>query len=323
MADVLTRKSLILLKVGAVLPTATDFLETTEALIPSPKPVTTEISRLTGKLGYRETLVDKCKVVLDGASITHTVREMGTDYTIEPEYSDLLQIGGYSKTYDATTPGQESYTYSNNQTPTRGSMIHYLDGKKQTFTDCVVASTSIVCELGQAVTINGDLSAYYDNKGIPVNEANPTVTENDEPAMIVSCADIVDVAGNVLQANSVTITLAPDIKDTYAMGRKSYDITDYVVTIAVSFNVESANYADQLSQIQTQAPLAIDIKINADDNGNLVNGKSMHITAPFGKLSDFTDSDNENAIQREGTYTLTPDSTDADQAVKIKLGFFA
>lgn len=323
MSDILTRKSLILLNAGATLPTVTDFLETDTALIPSPKPATTEKTRLTGALGYRETIVDKCKVVLEGASITHTVREQGTDFTVEPEWSDLLKVGGYKVTYDDTTPGQESYTFSNTQTPTRGSMIHYLDGKKQTFTDCVVASTSIVCELGQAVTINGDLSAYYDNNGIPTAEANPTVTTNTEKSMIVSCADVVGVDGFALECKTVTFTLAPEIKDTYAMGRKSYDITDYVCTVSVTFNVDSANYADQITQLQNQTSLALDIKINTDDNGNLVNGKSLHITAPFAKVSDFNDTDADNAIDREVTYTLTPDSTDSNNAIKIKTGFFA
>lgn len=320
MADLLTKKSLILLVAGATLPVSTDFVETVEALIMNPKPTTEESKRLTGQLGFSETQVNIDDVTLDGQTITHKIRHIGTDFTIAPEWNNMLIVSGFSETYDATV-GQESYTYINTQTPTKGSAIQYTDGKKQSFTDTIVGATTLTFENGKSGMIETALSGFYDNAGIPVNQANPSVIVNPEPLMNVRVADIFTEDGTALEVKTVKFMLEPEIKKTMAFGRKDFQITDYVCKVEVTYVLSDSDYSTAITDMQTQASKVLDIKLGTVGTGALVNGKSMHITCPIAKISDFSDSDVDGALDRTVTYTLTPDGS--NEALSIKVGFFA
>ena len=321
MADILTKKSLVLLKVGAVLPTASDFVETSEALIPNPKPVTISKKRLTGGLGFEETGVDTANVTFEGISLVHGIRETGSDFTIQPEFANLLLVSGFEENFDAT-PANEFYEYTNTQTPTRGSMILHTDGKKQEFTDTVVGDVTITATIGEFLTMDVALSAFYDNSGIPTSVANPAVTESTETSIMVSQGDLIVVdAGTPLEAKSVVIKLTPDIVKTYAMTRKDFQITDYICTIEVVTILDSADYITTISDLQAQTTRTLDLKLGTKNTGALINGESMHITAPLAKVTDFTDNNVDDRIERTIVYTLTPDGS--NEALKIKSGFFA
>lgn len=324
MADMNTKKSLILISDNGTLPTPADFFETEAVVLPQSKPTTSTVERMTGVLGEIETIVDNCDITLENASMTHLVRHTSQDFKKRPDFGKLLKISAFDETYNDDEVDKESYTYTNTQNPTVGSAIIYIDGKKFTFTNTLIAETTIVCTLQETVKINSNLNGFYDNGGIPTDEANPVVTPSTEGALMVSCTDLfTEGVSTNLEASSISISMAPTIRKNYGFGRKDYTINNYVCTVEVTFILDKADYAKAIEQLKSQAPTTLDIKIGTDEDRNLINGKSLHITAPVGKVSDYGDSDSEGVIERTVTYTLHPDPSDSNKALSIKAGFFA
>ena len=103
MAKMNTKKSLMLLLDGAVLPTETDFLELQEPLIVNPNPTVEEYDRISGKLGTKDTYADTCHTVFT-ETVSHKMRQQDSAQTTlnaTPEYAELLKIGGFE--YDVTS----------------------------------------------------------------------------------------------------------------------------------------------------------------------------------------------------------------------------
>lgn len=318
-----TNKSLLLLADGAVLPTTSQALELQDPLIVNPNPTVETFKRITGKLGTEDSYADTCDVTIS-ETITHKMRHSntaGTSLETPPEYGELLKISGMKEVVDSSTPGQETVTYTNTQTPTKGSAVIYLDGKKFTLTDTLVADTTMTFEIGKSAMISGSISGFYDNKGIPTNEANPSVTLSDEPCLIVSCADIITAGGTALSADSITISIGADIQKFYAFNTREFTIQDYAIKVTADFYVDNANYADAITKLNNQTIEAIDIKLGTDGTGALISGKSVHVTASLAKAGSSTDSDNQQRVKRSFTWNLQLDGS--DEALQIIHGYFA
>jgi len=323
MAFLNTKKSALFAKSGAVLPvTPANFFEVSEEFIINPVPTIEEFNRVSGKLGTTDSYADTCHVIFTQA-VSHKMRSNDAGATAldtVPEYGEMLKMCGFDETID-TTPGAETVIYTNSQSPVKGSAIAFVDGKKFEMTDGVVGDATFNFEIGKAGMLDVALSGFLDNNGIPTNEANPAVTLNDEPALIVSCGDILTAGGSAIVADKISITMGATVEELYALGVKEFNISDYVIKMTADFYVDSANYADAITKLNAETVEAIVVKLGTNQTGSLINGKSVEITADVSKASAFTDSIDKSRVKRSFTWLLRPNGSDVN--LSIKHGFFA
>jgi len=324
MAYLNTKRSALFVKGGAALPVPpANFYEVSEELLINPEPTVEEFNRVSGKLGTTDSYTDSCHTVFN-QTLSHKMRSnnLAADaLETPPEYGEMLKLCGFDETIDTITPDQETVTYTNSQTPTPGSAVAFLDGKKFTMTDGVVGDATFTFEIGKVAMLDVSLSGFLDNAGVPTDEANPSVTLNDEPTLIVSCADVITAGGAAVSADKVTITMGADVQEYYALGLKEFDIADYVIKLTADFYVDSADYADAITKLNAETAEAIVLKLGTNQTGTLINGRSVEITADVAKANTFTDSADKSRVKRSFTWLLRPDGSDIN--LSIKHGFFA
>lgn len=323
MAFLNTKRSAIFISNTSTLPTPpSGFLETTEPFIVNPQLDVQTFKRISSKLGNTDSYIDTNKNMVS-QSITHNMRtsDIGaTALDTPPEWGKLLVLAGFDEVINTTTPGQETVIYKNSQTPTRGSGIFYMDGKKFTATNCLVADLTITGQAGQIATMTSNIQGYLDNAGVPTNEVPTIPTLSTESVVGLTVVDIITAGGDVLTCDQFTLTTNPTITNIYATGTKQHDITDYDMTLELSYFVDSAKYADAINDLNAQTVEAVVIKLNTTA-GALVSGKSIEITCPVAKARQFSDSNDQDKIKRTFTYGLQLNGSDT--AVQIKLGYFA
>lgn len=318
------KRVVMFLKDGATLPVApANFLELQEEFAVNPQTDVQEFGRVSGNMGSYDSYVDPFKVTFS-ETVSHKMRtsnKAGNALDTPPEYGELLKVCGMSETIDST-PSQETVTYSNTQSPTEGSAIIYLDDKKFTLTDTMTGDLTMTFEAGQAGVISASLSGYYDNKGIPTDEANPSVTLSDEDCLICTKTDIITAGGVAVKADAIRLTMNAQVDDFYGFNNLSeFNITDYNVKLEADFYVDKANYASEMTKLVNQTVEAIDVQMSTDSSGALVDGKSVRLQASFAKASDRQDSTDQNKIKRTFTWLLQLDSN--ANAFTLKHGYQA
>jgi len=316
-----TKKSALFVLSGATLPDApANFLEVTEEFAFSPDVPVEEFKRINGKLGSNSSYVDTGHVTIS-QSFTINMRSSNSAadaLDTHPEYGELLKIGGFDEIIDTSTEDEETVTYVNSQTPLRGSIVAYLDGNKHTVTDAAVADIKFNFPVGRVATIDATISAFLDNEGVSVAEANPTVTPNPEPILLVSSADVFTAGGVNLVPDNVSIEMGADIQEFYGMGRKNFEMKDYVIKVTADFYPENADYNNAISSLKNGTVEAINLKLGTDGTGALINGKSVDITCSTAKANTFSDSVDKSTLKRSFTWLLT-----GDNQISLKHGFFA
>lgn len=323
MAYLNTKRSALFFIAGGVLPVPpANFFEVSEEFVINSEPTVEEFNRVSGKLGTTDSFTDSCHTTFS-QSISHKMRSSNVAATAldtPPEYGEMLKLCGFDETI-VTTLGVESVTYTNSQAPTPGSGIAFVDGKKFTMTGGVVGDATFTFEIGKVAVLDVALSGFLDNNGIPTDVANPAVTLNDEPTLIVSCGDIITAGGTAVSADKITISMGATVEEYYALGLKEFDISDYVIKLTADFYVDGANYADAITKLNAETAEAIVVKLGTNQTGNLINGKSIEIKADVSKASAFTDSTDKSRVKRSMTWLLRPNGSDVN--LSIKHGFFA
>ncbi len=323
-----TKRTALFLAPGAIVPTPpTGFLETSEPVIIVPEFTSIDINRITGQLNSKTQVTDVCRTKT-AFTVPHVMRASDTAaiaLNTPPEYGLLLKCAGFIETIDTVTGGQETVTYTNG-TDAIGqvSALGYLDGQKFTFTESLSCGVDFNLTVGEPAMLTGALEGYMDS-AVPVAEANPTVALTAEPALIVSCADIVTYDGACLPLESVSINMNPEFRDIYTLGGacgiKSNFVADYALEIVAVFYVDSDVYGREASAIESGLFKEIVIKLGLDETSTEVNGKSVVFTAPLAKATIYTDDENNDLLQRTVTYRIMDGATVA--ALSIKNGFFA
>jgi len=321
MAKINTKKTLICLKSGAVLPIPpANFLEVEEEILLTPEVTTEEFKRINGKLGANASYADTCHTTVSQTISTKMRFQNSAADALDtvPEYGELLKIGGFDETIDTSTLGEETVTYTNTQAPVLGSAVVYLDGNKHTMTNSIAADLTFNFPIGSPATVSAALSAFIDNKGISTSEANPTVTLLDEAVLLVGCADIMTAGGVNISPDNITIAMGADIQEFYGMGElKQFNMTDYMIKVTADFYPENANYNDAITKLGAETIEALSIKLGTLE-GALVNGKSVQIDCDFGQVSTFSDSSDKSTLKRSVTWLLT-----GENQISIKHGFHA
>lgn len=316
-----TKKTALFLKSGAVLPVApANFLEVQEELLLSPDIPIEEFKRINGLIGSNASYAD-----IGHATISQTIEtkmrfqdSAGTALDTVPEYGELLKLGGFDETIDTGTPGAETVTYSNTQTPVLGSAVAYIDGYKHTMSGSIAADVTFNFPIGKAATISAALSAFLDNNGVAASEATPSVTLNDEACLIVGSADIMTAGGVAITPDNVTIAMGADIQEFYGMGDlKEFSMRDYMIKVTADFYPENANYNDAITALGAETVEALVIKLGTNA-GTLVNGKSVQIDCAVAQANAFSDSNDKGALKRSYTWLLT-----GTNQISIKHGFYA
>ena len=320
MALINTKKTALFLKSGATLPAApANFLEVEEELLLTPDIPVEEFKRINGLLGANSSYADTCHTTISQTISTKMRFSNSAADALEtpPEYGELLKIAGFDETINVSTPGEETVTYTNTQTPVRGSAVAFIDGKKHQMTDSLVADVTMNFPIGKVATISASLSAFLDNEGVAATEANPTVTLNNEAVLLTGCADIFTAGGASLIPDNISIAMGPEVQEFYGMGRKQFGIQDYMIKITADFYPDNTNYNTAITKLAAGTTEAIVIKLGTLA-GTEVNGKTVVITCDAAKASTFSDSNDKSTVKRSFTWLLT-----GTNQISIKHGFYA
>lgn len=323
MARLNTKNFAFFLKSGATLPTPpANFLELDEKLLLTPKPKVEKYKRFNGKLGANDSYADVCDVSQEGINLSHKMRFQNAAadaLDTVPEYGEVLKIGGFTETIDTATAGQETvtYTWNKDNTPTLGSAVYFLDGKKQTMTDTIALNVAFNFEIGKAAMLTASMNTFYDNNGIATSEANPTVTLSDEACLMVGCLDVYTEGGTSISASKISIDMGAAINKFYGLNLKEYETSDFEPKVDVDFALDATNYNDAITKLTNETKVNLVIKLGTNA-GTEVNGKTVVFTITNVKFSDYSDSDNNDTIQRTHNFILT-----ADTAFAVKHGFYA
>lgn len=324
MAFMNTKKSALFVKSGSALPATPDnFFEQTAEFIVNPNPTITEFKRISAKLGTTDSYTDACHstFTLTANHQMLTSNKAGDALMTPPLYGEVLKVCGFNEVIDISTEDEETVTYINSQTPTVGSAIANIDGKQFNVENSLVGDASFTFEIGKPAILDASFSGFLDNNGIPTDTALPDVELADEDLVFVTCTDIFMADGSTVVADKITISMNPEIEEYYALGLKEFSINDYAIKITASFLVDSADYADAMTKLIGGTVETIDIKLNTNDAGELVNGKSLNILAGLAKASASTDSIDKSRLKRDFTWLVQGNS--AGENLKIIHGFFA
>jgi len=305
MAYLNTKRSALFLKEGATLPVPpANFLELTDEFVVNPNPTVEEFNRVSAMLGGTDSYADTCHVTLS-QSISHMMRtndKGGTALDTVPECAELFKVCAFDEVVSAGT----GVTYTNSQAPKKGSAVLNIDGKQFTSTDSIVGNATFTFEIGKPARFDATLSGFLDNEGIPTDQAAPSTTLSTEDLLMMTCTDIFLADGTKLQCDAITIEMGAQVGEKYALEVKEYQITDYIIKLTASFFVDSANYKDAQQKLIDQDVDAIEIKLNTDASGALVDGKSLQIRAGSAKASSYQDSVQDSTVKRSMTWLLRP-----------------
>ena len=188
-----------------------------------------------------------------------------------------------------------------------------MDGQRFDMTNTLVGSTEIVANVGEVAMVNTTLTGYIDSPEATA-ETNPTVTLNPNGLLITSCADIVTLDGTVIPAKGITFTTNPEITNVYTMGGanglKSDAITDYGLLCQITFPVDNATFNREASAIEAGTIQAVRVVLGADKvTGNPVNGESVVMLADTARATVYSDTVNDQLLERVLTLRLY-DGTD-------------
>jgi len=323
MARLNTKAFALFLKSGGTLPTPPDnFIELDEKLLLAPDVKVENYKRFNGKLGANDSYADACDTTVEGATISHKMRYQNAAadaLDTVPQYGELLKIGGFTENVDTTTPGEETvtYTWNKDSSPALASAVYYLDGKKQTMTGSVAANVSFSFEVGMAANISGSLSAFLDNDGVAANEANPTVPLSDEGCLMVGCADVFTEDGSSIKMQSMEIDMGAQINKFYGLNLKEYETSDFEPSVNVDFSLDGADYNAAIQKLQNETTVDIIVKLGTNA-GTEVSGKTVMFEITNVKFSNYSDSDDNDTVQRTHEFILT-----ADSEFTIKHGYYA
>ena len=314
-----TKKTALFLKSGSVLPVApANFLEVEEEVLISPDIPIEEFKRINSLLGSNDSYANTDFIKFSRSVSTKMRFQDSSGLALDtlPEYSELLKLGGFDETVD-TTPGEETVTYTNSQTPTVGSLVAYIDGYKHEAAGSVAADVTFNFPIGKAATISASLSGYLDNKGIAIAEATPAVTLNPESVLLVGKADIMTAGGVALTPDNITIAMGADIQEFQGMGLAEFQMQDYKIMVTADFFPSNGSYNTAATKLGADTVEALVIKLGTTA-GTLVNGKSIQIDCGFGKASTFSDTTENSSVKRSFSWLLQ-----SENQISIKHGFFA
>lgn len=319
-----TKRSILLLKDGAVLPTNANAIEVTEEFVVNANAEVTEFERISGNLGSYDSYIDPNKAMMSGESYSTMMRTSdkgGTALDTPPVYGEVLKVCGMKEVIDTTTPGQETVTYLNTQAPTTGSIVAYVDDKKWTSTNSIVGDASMTFTAGSSAQLDFSLSGYFDNEGIPVDESNPTVTLTQENVLVVTKNDVITAGGIGVQADEIRLNMNAEIEDFYGVnGLKEFNIVNYNIKIEADFYIDKANYKNEQEKVINQTIEALEIILGADETNSEVSGKSVKITANLAKASSVTDTVDKSKAKRTMVWLIQNNS--AGEAFEMVHGFF-
>ena len=301
------KNTALYLKQSVTLPVPpASFIETIDPLVVVPNFAMVDTNRMNGSMNSKDSVVDTCRT---STAFTANValRETGTLLTNPPEWADLARISGM-KQGNATT---DTFELVNDLDGiAKGSAVVTTDNgaKAFEFTTTLVGDAQFILPIGEIATLETKISGYIDN-AVPKDIAIPVQPSlNVGKPLIVSCADIITLKGDVIPAEQIVFAFNPEIANVYTMGGsqglKSDTITDYGLTCEITFPVESATFGREASLIQTGDIGKIRVVLGADDTGKAVNGKSFVFIADATKAVTYADSVNNDLLQRVLTLRL-------------------
>ena len=320
MSQVNTRKSVIFLKAGAVLPVPpADYIETTEEVIVTPIFSEIGLNRLTGNMNDSTSAIDTCKTST-AFNIKHEMRATGSTFDKPPEYGELLKIGGFKEVISAGV--SVKYVNELDLIP-NGSAVYFMDGNKSTMKDSLVADLTFDFKIGSPALIDGKITGFIDSAE-STKEANPTVVKSSESLLMVSCMDVITIGGVKIPVEEATIKVNPTIQEIYTMGgvagiKKNF-ITDYALELSITFFVDQATINREASAIEAGTFETVEILLGVDRTSGAVNGETVKFSASLSKAVIYSDKKSKDMLSRTVTYRLMNDPAKNNVALSILHG---
>jgi len=235
MAKRLVKNSVILAAVGAT-PTASNAVDISDAFQPSFSTKSGEYKQFDGKMGTTKTWVDKDYLSVSG-TISAFLRSNGGGANI-PKLDEMFKMAGLTgAAVDTDSDGtNDAYVYTpNSDELANGEIIWYLDGIKRHFTG-VSANLKLDFEVGAPAKASFDIQGYSDT---PVEEANPSVTLDDNDLLVVTSMQAVTLSGTTLSVTSCSFDLGNQINEIYAISDKSFYRSDFTAKVSITEKVGS------------------------------------------------------------------------------------
>jgi len=302
-----TNRSALYLMQQQTLPTPPlGFVETNQPVVAVPTFTTLETNRLSGAMNTQDTTVDLCRTSSSFLASVDLRATGTTNLPVVPDFAELLKVSGFEAN---TVPPRDTYElFNTTKNIPKGSALVFMDDKKFSFTNTLVGSSEIVLEVGKQAILNTTLSGYIDD-AIPANEPNPTATLSKEALIIVGCANVILLDGQVVPAQKIVFKTNPEIANTYTMGGtqgiKADTIVDYALTCEITFPVDSANFGTSASMIKSQQIASIRVVVGEmEDQTHGADGQSILFIADTAKATTYADSVNNKLLQRVLTLRL-------------------
>lgn len=328
MSKLNSQRSVLFLASGGTLPTPpTGFVESSTPVFLNTERNPIETKRSVGQLGATEICSDS-NYVKASMTVPHNIltsNQAQDALETLPSFDLLLKGSGMEVAVDTVTPGQETWTYKNSQTPVVMSAIHHVDGFKRTMTGSLVGNTVITLTAGEFATCEWSAQGFVDNEGVATAVANPSVTLSDEKCIIVSKTALATAGGTVIPFDVCTIDLGMQIEEYYTTGQanalKQFDINDYVPKITLSYYEDSTTFISAQQALADESEVSLVIQIGTDPStGAMVSGKSIEITAPVAKYESLSDSEDKQSVKREIVFNCQADGSNTN--IQIKGGYW-
>ena len=295
MALIDTSKNCVLFKYGAT-PAAEDAVNIEEKVIIAPDVKQNDYKEFNGELGNTKSYIDAAHT-----TTTFTIKSKlrGNDKTgaapqSAPAIDDLLQASGL-----AGAAGADFYQYvPNHESLSPAEAVVYIDGKKRSVTG-VVSNFKLSGSVGECAVVEFAASGYT-SMG-ETDEANPSVTLDDETLMIVDSVTAVSVDGSTFNLKSFDFDLGNETQDIYAVGLAKFERTDFNPKISLT------GYKDSLdtswADLESQALKSIQVELG---NGT---GKTVTLTVASALPLTNSESDDSGKLGITKEFRCTKDVT--------------
>lgn len=286
MAKQITSKNSFLINSSAT-PTASDIITTNEFVFVNPKAKTIETQDMgNGELGNVKsvTIADWTTAEFD---VNINVKPSGTAGTA-PSYAALFKACGLTENIDTTN---NIVTYAPGGTPA-GFAKNYIDGSVRSITG-IAGDFKLSGSVGEIAKFTFSLKGFSDLA--ETAEANPTVTLDANPNLVVTSATAITVGGGTINLQEFEFSMGNEIQESYGIGVKEFYISDFKPTITVKA-IKTKGNATHWDDLKNNTLKEVKVILGSGA------GNTITFTASYCNPNDVSESDDSGEVVYNQTW---------------------
>lgn len=310
-----TNKVVLAVKYGGAVAGANAVAVTNEDVRLAPVPTSGSFKELNGKIGNKIVWKNDDDTVVEGANADGFLLgndATGTALDTPPYWTEIYKLCGLTETIDSGV-GTESVTYTPSQTqPSDASEVAiWRDGAKRVLSGAI-GSVTITGKVGEPITQS--VSLYGFTTLASATEANPTAPATDKSLLIVhKSTDTITFTGTPYKGVDFTLTQGNDIQKLYALGVKTFDLSDFESSLEVTYLKDNDNIYTDFANGTVHS-----VVITAGS----ANGKKIQITAGQAEVESVTESSVNGKEAIKVKFMLNGDANGENQ-YSMKFGTIA